>query len=374
MEWVAISYGALDMRGQQDNPSQVDIMLLSTEPSEPFGLIGPHADLWHRLCEKPISDDELTPEERALVREFAAAGIASSDPQHPARLRNVEQGWLTSPLHELVYSLIGNVARENGIDVIFIKGPVLQLQGLRNRHHSGDVDVLVDPDRIAELAERLEAWGWTHAQVRWEDSSLYHSVTMTPSGWGCEIDIHRHMPGFAVSDQTGFKLLLQHAEAKSFATVSVRIPDTPAHAVISALHLMRPQQGRNIASGNEEAAVRSLQTTGIEALSFARKMRAEASLKEELRRAFPEETINPSYDAPLNWKWRAEPNRLKRYLIMFRAAPLRVWPRMAYRSIWPDESTAILIDNLYGGTATSPIDARLKRLKRGILQQFNRWR
>lgn len=372
MSWIATAYAALDLREWPENQSDIEVMLLSTEPREPFGLTGPYAELWLRLTGEPVDDDRLTPEEQVLVREYADAGIASDDPHHPARVRHVSRPWLSSPLHELVYGLAGSIAKEHGIDLVFIKGPALHRQGLRTREHSGDVDVWVDPARVAEMTERIQEWGWIHSRVLWEESSLHHSVTMRPGAWGCEIDLHRYMPGFALPDHLSFAALLDHAETLEFAGVPVPVPQAPAHAIVSALHLMRPQQGRTIDAGNDEEAVRELRAAGDEALVVAREMRAAAALRDILGEAFPGEKIDVDYDPPLNWRWRTEPDRVKRYLIMFRSTPLRAWPRTAFRAVWPDDSTALILDRYYGGTARSPLDARLKRLKRAILQQLRR--
>ncbi|MGB4135797.1 MAG: nucleotidyltransferase family protein [Microbacterium sp.] len=368
--WVATSFAVLDLRGWADNPSDAEIMLLPTHPAEPIGLAGPYADLWRRLVAGPVGDDGLSAEERDVVREYADSGIASDDPTHPARVRHLDGPWLSSPFHELLYGLIASVARGNGIEIVFVKGPMLHRQGLREREHSGDIDVWVDVAQMTRLADLLEEWGWARLPEHWEGSPLHHSITLTPGAWGCEIDLHRTMPGFAMPDDGSFARVIAHSETAEFAAVGARVPTAAAHAVIAALHLMRPQQGRALSEGNMREAVQTLVAAGEDALAFSGEARASASLESVLEEAFPTTAVRVDYLPPLNWRWRAEPNRLKRYVIMFRSAPIGAWPRMAYRSLWPDDLTAMRIDRYYGGTARTPFQARMKRLKRGVLQQL----
>lgn len=371
MNWVAVASAALDQRGLPDVVPGVETIVLPVIPSEPRGLAGEYSDLWLRLVDGPVSNDDLTEDEQAVVRDYADAGIASNDVDDPLRVTTLDKPWLSSPLHELAYGLISRLSAARGIDVVFIKGPALHRQGLRPNEHSGDIDVWVDAARVTELASLLEPWGWSHLNERWETSPLYHSVTMLPGRWGCEIDLHRHMPGFSTSDRESLQLLLSDAQTWNYAGVPTRVPSRHAHAVVGALHLMRPQQGRPVNPWNREQAITTLREGGSEALDFAKRVGAGPALGEVLTAAFPGEDDAVCGPVPLNWRWRAEPDRLKRYIIMFRATPLRSWPRMAFRSVWPETNIALRLDQLYGGTTKSPAKARLRRIVRGILQQLH---
>ena len=125
-----------------------------------MGLAGVPAVLWRKLLDGPVPDAGLNDAEQALIREFAAVGIASDDPLHPARILELRVPWMSSPVHEMVYALVASVARDHGVDAISIKGPMLHRQGLRAREHSGDVDVWADPAHLEVLCGALEAWGW----------------------------------------------------------------------------------------------------------------------------------------------------------------------------------------------------------------------
>lgn len=371
MNWVAVASAALDQRGDSEVVPGVDTIVLPVVPSEPRGLSGEYSDLWLRLVDGPVSDEDLTADEQAVVRDYASAGIASSNVDDAFRVTKVDQPWLSSPLHELAYGLISRVSQTNGIDTVFIKGPALHRQGLREQEHSGDIDVWVDADRVMDLAAQLEPWGWKRLNERWEISPLYHSVTMVPGRWGCEIDLHRHMPGFSTTDHDSLGILLDNSETWDYAGVPTHVPGRQAHAVIAALHLMRPQQGRPVHQRNRTFAVATLLAGGQEALAFAKTVGAGPALGDVLATAFPGEEQAVRGPLPLNWRWRAEPDRLKRYIIMFRATPLRSWPKMAFRSVWPEAPIALRLDQLYGGTTTSPARARWRRLFRGIMQQLH---
>ena len=183
--WVAVSYGALDMRGWGEPSPDVEIMLLPVHPiDEPIGLRGEPAALWRRLIDGPVNDTDLSESERELVHEYEVVGLASREPNHPARITTLSRPWLSSPLHELVYSLVANVARENCIEAVFIKGPMLHQQGLRKREHSGDVDVWVDPTHIVRLSRSVQQWGWSEHQGLWTGIPTAHSITVQPRFWG----------------------------------------------------------------------------------------------------------------------------------------------------------------------------------------------
>ena len=58
-------------------------------------------------------------------------------------------------------ALAQHVAREHGIRMLVIKGPISAELGLRTRRYSTDVDIVVEPARTKDLIEALGAYGWT---------------------------------------------------------------------------------------------------------------------------------------------------------------------------------------------------------------------
>lgn len=366
--WVATGFGALDLRATRE--VEADFAVVSTLPAEPIGISGDVGSLWRRLVDGPVDDAALSAKQRALVREFAEFGIASQVMDHPARIRSVPAPWFVSFTHELVCALVASVARGVGVRVIFIKGPTLRSQGLRDREHSGDVDAWVEPARLAELSAALLPWGWTVQPDLWSGTPVNHSVTLRPSAWGCEIDLHRHFPGIALSERAAFEEVAVHCEAVSFAGVEGQVPDRPTHAVIGALHLARPEVGIGQVSGKLNAAVATLRSGGVGAADVAQNLHAEAALGRVLVQAFPGRTFNANDELPLNWRWRQQPSKAAAYIVALRGVPWRQRPRLLVRTVWPPRDAALASDAMAAGTASSVIIARLRRLKRGLGQLF----
>lgn len=261
--WVAVAYGALDVHECDQFTDETELIVVPIKPTEPLALPSIGAALWRKLVNGPVSDDALDEEERAVVREMADAGLASADLGHPARVRAVDKPWLSSPMHELVYALVASVARENEIPLIVIKGPVLHRQGLREREHSGDVDIWVAPDRVRQLAAALRAWGWSEVPDVWSHTEINHSISLEPrAGWGCEIDIHRRMPGIGLPDVDAFATVLRNSEANTFAGVEARAPVTSANAILAALHMLRPEIGARVRPSSRDEAVHLISVGG----------------------------------------------------------------------------------------------------------------
>ncbi len=363
--WVATSYGALDLTSHATAADAgIDCMVLPTWPSEPIGLKDAVAALWRRLVAGPVADIDLSAGERRQVREFAEFGLASSDLDDPARTTVLPAPWLNSPLHEMVYSLVAHLAREAGVRVVFIKGPALHRQGLRDRENSGDVDAWADPDRIEVLRDQLIEWGW---QV-WPSSpsgfSPRHSITLRPDSWGCEIDLHYTFPGVAASDQEAFAVMSESGEPLAFAGTTVMVPHPDAHAVISALHSFRPSVGHPAASPREAAG--TLQRAGAGTIGVAFRLQADAALAPVLAEAFPEQFAGPVHDLPVDWRWRAQPTLVRFHLMTLRLLPARERPRMLVRLLWPPSELAFVSDASAGGHSRTAVEARVRRLGRGV--------
>lgn len=360
--WVAVAYGALDLRGWHENQTDVELMLLAVVPSEPMGLAGTPAILWRKLLEGPVPDAALDAGEQDLVREFAEAGIASSDPGHPARVRELSPPWMSSPVHEMVYSLVASVARENGVDVVSIKGPLLHRQGLREREHSGDVDVWADPARLQILCSALEAWGWNGRTDQWSGLSFNHSVALEPGTWGCELDVHRHIPGCADEDPAVFAKVMERSQTTLFAGVPMMTPDLPAHAVIFALHDLRPEARHGKPAVGAEEHAGKLRLAGEGALEFANSVKASAVLEPALRLAFPAALFRVDHEVPLNWKWRESKGWWRAYWMIFRSLPSEERLLFIRRAVWPQAEVLAASDDRAGRSTPSLIGARFRRI------------
>lgn len=369
---MATSYGALDI---SDLPTAsgtgVEFMLLPTKPApEPIGLQGPASALWRRLVASGVSDTELSADQKAMVREFAEFGLAAPDPDHPARTSEIPKPWLISPLHELVYSLVANLARDAGARVVFIKGPALHRQGLREREHSGDVDLWVDPQDVATLRDQLIEWGWAVVPTIWDRPPLSHSVALRPTSWGCEIDLHHDLPGIGITGREALETLLQFGDQLTFAGTPASVPNTPVHAVISALHITRPRAGSPNPPTPLPQAIDVLRRAGVECIDIARRLAADGALAPALTSAFPDDFVVPEHAPPVNWRWRLQPTRLRGYTTLLRALPPSERLRLLFRLAWPDKDYVLAWDKAVGGTSRTALSARCNRLLRGARQAF----
>lgn len=365
--WVATSFGALDIR---DHPlfagSGLEIMLLPTQPSVPIDLQGEPAALWRALAESPVPDADLSPSQQDLVREFARFGFASSDPSDPARTTAIPAPWLSSPLHELVYSMVTHIAREAGVEIVFIKGPALYKQGLREHEHSGDVDLWADPNAVGVLCDALTTWGWTRIKTVFDGLPLNHSISMEPTGWGCEIDIHFSFPGVGLSSAGAFALLRENSVPISFAGTRSRVPAMPVHAVISALHQVRPLPSRSPSRETQDAAARILSGIGPAAIEASQALRADGALAPVLELAFPTDFSGPTSKIPLNWHWRNQGNTFAAYLIALRLVPRGDRFRYLRQLLWPSREYMRARDDTAGTSSQSVTGARYRRLTSAI--------
>ncbi|GAA2097054.1 MULTISPECIES: nucleotidyltransferase family protein [Brevibacterium] len=364
--WIAVSYGALDVSARSDF-GDAEILVTPTVPGVPLALPAGGAALWRRLAEHPVEAAGLDEDERTIVEEMCESGLASTDLHHPARQTSIPAPWLSSPLHELVYALVASLASARDIPLVFVKGPVLHAQGLRSRRHSADVDAWVAPDRLTELASLLKPWGWGPMADVWEHSVINHSVTLVPrAGWGCEIDLHRRLPGLALSDEEAFAAVCARGEHVEFAGVDAQAPERAAHAVLSALHIVRPAIGKVVSSAAVPAATEVLRTAGPQTLTASAALDATVALEEALTSAFPEARLDTSAAGrPRDWYPRTRPNKALAYWAALREMPVRERPGIAFRLIWPSADVALASSENLGVRETSVARARLRRLYRG---------
>lgn len=365
---MAVAYGALDIRALETAAkSGIDYMLLPIYPTEPIGLTSDVAEFWISMVHNPLTDDSLTPEQRKLVREFEDVGIASRDLAHPARITNIREPWFSSPIHELVCSMIASVARDLAIDLVFIKGPMLHQQGLREREHSGDVDIWSDPIRVLDLQDALTKWGWKASPEIWDGTPVNHSITLRPNNWGCEIDLHRHFPGSALPDRDAFSVIQQRRVNVQFASVDAYAPMPAANRVLMALHTLRPEIGSSVQPAQFTYTSALLQAGGEEAAVIAHELRATSALSDVLARSFPERVFPQNGALPANWAWRTRKSRTAAYLTALRTLPINQQLRVLGQLVWP--SAEIIRESALRADSTKHpsnlAKARLERFARG---------
>lgn len=371
--WKAKCFGVLDVSHLSGIFEQdPELLVVPCIPGHPLGLSGEVASLWRQLAKRPVPEASLSIEQRTLVREFADYGMATRTSALDGTSTRVQKPWLSSPMHELVYSLIGKVAEELSTNVIFIKGPVLAAQGLRSREHSGDVDVWADPRFITRLSRTLSEWGWNVQPEIWDGTIVNHSVTLEPTLWGCEIDIHRRFPGSTLPDEDEFLAVYGSAVATTFAGTQVWVPDIPTHRVIQALHLTRPDYGISTPQGRIQQAAQILSDGGSATVRAVSSLGASTVLSPALELAFPGTKFQMERSAPLNWTWQGTRSRLRGYFIALRMVPASHRPIVIWRMLWPTKEVVELSSRLAGDPPSRLIVARWRRFRRGLAGVFRK--
>ncbi|RWR23364.1 hypothetical protein D8Y23_00210 [Microbacterium enclense] len=364
--WVAIAFGALDVSASETFPDGAEVLVLPAEPAEPFCLTGDGARMWRRLVTAgPVAPADA--DERDMLEAMTALAIASPDPAHPARIHRLHPPRLSSPMHELAYALTARLASGHGIPVVFIKGPALHHQGLREREHSGDVDVWCEPRRWDDLAAALTSWGWSREPDPWRGTSVHHTATMTPAEWGCEIDVHRRVPGLTLDDAAAFDAVARRTESVVYAGVDVAVPRPEVHAVLAAVHEVRPEIGAGPRSAAASATAAALLSAAAGSGTRAVELGAVPVLAAELEGVVSAELIaRHRDDAPRDWAWRAEPNRARAYWRALRGEPLVTRVRVLWRFVWPPDDIALASARRAGDPDAGPTVARWRRLGRGL--------
>lgn len=340
--WVPTAFGALDIRTHEFGEQGFELMLVPALPGTPVFLLGDGAELWLRLLDGPLDDADLDARELEILRSFALDGLASVDGESASRVYRVNPPWLESPIHELVYALLGNVAGSLGIDIVFIKGPTLRAQGLREKAHSGDVDCWVLPGEEWRLAEAMKAWGWVPILSAFAGTAVAHSLTLKAESWGCEIDVHTRFPGISIPPKEAFHIVHSGSEAREFAGVSGRTPVLDVHAVILALHELRPVAGAKPSSTKVSNAVDTLRTAGASTVALADVLGAGYVLRDALTEVFPHQvSLLHTLDQPREWDWRLSDSTHHGLLRALSSLPVRQRPMVLWRLLFPNREVLV---------------------------------
>lgn len=371
--WMAVAAAALDTRETDGFDPRVQVIVLPTDGSEPLGLLDEGAEVWRSLVgNAPAPAATLSPDHLVIVHQLAESGLAVFGVDHPGAVRTLTPPRLSSPLHELVWALVAHVAEERGIRCVFIKGPTLHDQGLRDREHSGDVDVWCDPRRWVDLIEALQEYGWQREPDPWWGTPIGHSATLSPIGWGCQIDVHRRMPGMTFDDASAFELVAADTVSVRMAGIPVLVPSRTSHAVIAALHAARPEIGqRRDIDSPSQVAIDLLQHLS-DPVAACRRLGAVPALRRELDLCRPGVTLADA-GVPRDWLWRAQPDRARAYAAALRELGLPERLRVAFRLVWPTPDVVRESARRAGEETDRPTAARLRRLRRGLVPFLSGW-
>lgn len=233
-------------------------------------------------------------------------------------------------------ALVDHRAREAGIRCLAIKGPALDATGIRQRHVSNDVDVLVHPDDLDRLAEELERAGLTR-QVSTRPEVSQHSTTLRADALGCEVDVHARFPGFLADPAAAFDALWDCREEVVIARVPVITCSRAAHAAVSVLHLLRDPEAR---AAELQAALRTVTVTLSDSevqdlVSLAGRTGAATSLAPLLDQLGAQ--ADPRHErADLRADWilrtRTGVQRGIVWLQGLQRSPVRTWPSLILRA------------------------------------------
>lgn len=346
--WFATALAALDVSGMSEYEGIADFIVIPTSTCDPIGLYAEAAGLWQRLVKGLVSDEELSESEYSLLKEFNAAGLATNEELHEWRISAVSTPWMTSLFHELVYAMLTRISVLARIPIVFIKGPALHQQGLRERAHSGDVDVWVEPELLELFVEELSKWGWSRKASVWDGTELDHSVTLLPSTWGCEIDVHRYYPGCNASPAVCFFLSYSTASIFQCGSVDVKIANRVVNGIIYVLHDLRSKNSHEMSAGFHSETIDVLRKIGSEVISVCRELDTIAVMRDVLVAAFPDEVIPSNSKLPTNWILRTKENSFVSYLYALRIVPMKQKPRLIRQVLVPGRAQLAVSDKVSG--------------------------
>ena len=275
----------------------------------------------------------------------------------------------------LLHSLVTRVAEDAGIRVLFIKGPILAMQGLRPERQSVDVDVLVDPSRFEEMQQRLREIGWrievpgTGAHVM-----TFHSKAYRHDNWPCEIDVHDRFPGFFADPQDVFEVLWARRTTAAIAGREVPCPDILGNTAVAALHALRDpsyERSRRDLAFMTEALGEALDQGQLRELAEL----AVATGAADTLRPFLDaigapklgEGTTPAKDLEA-WQIRTSSSGVKTvaYLYQLRHARKRQWPPMLWHALVLTEAEVRKAQPDAAPGAWGLFEARVRRLRRGL--------
>lgn len=272
---------------------------------------------------------------------------------------------------------VGAVASSVGARVLFVKGPTLHRQGLREQRQSSDIDVLADPDGFESLCRAIEGAGWRERpSVTLATRVSRHSRTFSSPTWPCDIDVHRWFPGFLNDPRVVFDELWERKTYARFGSQLCPVPDRVSNTLILALHSMRgtQRQSRHL---RELMFLERADFTAVELLQI-RELASATGCSETLAPFLSALSIG-THEAPpqqdtataralREWHERVDAGSHGAYMwiLALRREKLRHRPALLWRALWPSDRDLLLSrpevqDEFWAKTA-----ARLARIGRGV--------
>ncbi|MCU6479901.1 nucleotidyltransferase family protein [Arthrobacter sp. A2-55] len=250
----------------------------------------------------------------------------------------------------LTHALLAYLASENGIRVLFVKGPGVVLQGLREGHQSTDADVLIEPQNFDRFLILIESRGWLRRPTD-PDGGRFpsHSVTYYHPQWPNDIDAHKSFPGFEADPATAFDVFWASHTTVPMANRDIPVPSVEASRLILAVHSLRsdwrPREQReyDFLLGLEVSDQKGF-------LSICTEVGALAATRPFIAAKFGDDVISEWPDPSPDWLFRlsAKTGGLGRWH-MLRKTPWQKMPRTIWRDLFPPKEV-LLMNDLYTDT------------------------
>jgi CDP-glycerol glycerophosphotransferase (TagB/SpsB family) len=272
----------------------------------------------------------------------------------------------------LAHAAVARAAADIDVRVLFFKGPVAALQGLRPERASQDVDALVDPARLSELTSALTGLDWVDEHLYSTPTAATYSRTHRHASWPCELDLHTTFPGLFAPEQDAFELLWSRRESVEVAAQEVPCPDPQAHALLLALNSLRDPHETTKTSQLADLVRRVSGSFDQRALLGLGRLAGELGAADTAAPFLnavgaPNDGIGSTAQEDLHaWRLRTQPAwRVATWVEGLRQRPLRSWPGyLWYALALSDEELRMADPNLPPGRRALA-GARWRRLKRG---------
>ena len=288
---------------------------------------------------------------------------------------------LLSEAVPLAHAVVDRVARDRGVRIIFVKGPIAVTQRLRTARESVDVDVLVHPSRLEELISALGMVGWDDEQVYGTPTAATYSRTIRHARWPCELDLHVRFPGFLAAPEEVFERLWARHDSEVLAARELPCLDRTAQALLLAVNALRDPEAHDKRLELDDLVQRVRDSFSASDLTDLADLAQGIGAVEtaapflHLVGAVP---LGPDDADPAElraWRMRTQPEwRVATWLEDLRTTPKRKWPRYVWYAVMLSETELRNAEPHLPPGRRALLGARLRRVRRGVRAVPGAWR
>lgn len=272
--------------------------------------------------------------------------------------------------NELVAARLTQIVTKLSVRSLLIKGLALGYYGLRAGRSSTDVDLLVEPGRLSEVASVLETDGWLPRPETSPGTPVsLHSISLCNDRWPNDIDLHHEFPGLLVGPPLAFDVLWRHSHQIHLGGQECFAPDRASSIAIWALHSLRgaTTQARHSTELREIVGEVLPRLSRVERQELADRI-IELGADEPLREvpAFAELLGNRhGHQAPGSYTaWKAavaQTHDVTPWLQVLRDARPTERPWLVLRALWPSAHDLRLTDERLVDTPLGRVQSRGRR-------------